>query len=268
MLKAVVDDVGAVPEALREMYKPVGEGELAGKFMLQVEPAAGLELGEVASLRAQYGETAAKAKDLQQALDSYKGIKEKPSELAKKLARLAELEAIDPDSEADKRAALKVQSREEALAKEYDGKLSERDATIEQLRGSVEKFMRTDTARAAAAKYGGDADLLEPFILQRTRVSYDGDGTPKVEVLDQKGGIEYAVRGGKVEPATVEDLVIQMRGDPRFGRLFDASGTTGTGAKPANGGASNAKTIQRGAFEQLPAAQQMEMAKSGVQVVD
>lgn len=267
-IKAMVDTIEDVPEALRDYYKPAeGEG-VDGKFVLSVEASGGYALENVEGLKSSFGRTKAEADEMRRALESYKGIKEKPSELIAKLTRLRELEALDPETEADKKAALKIKASEEKLAAEFGERNKEIEDRLAKSRSQIERLVRSDQIRQAALKHGGDPDLLEPFASMRTRVRDDDNGDPVVEVLDDNGLPEFAVRGGKAEPATVDDLIMKMKADPKFGRLFSSSGVTGTGAKPANGSATGGKTIRRTDFDALDHIRKADMMRSGVRVVD
>lgn len=256
-LDAILDAIDTLPEPVRALYKPIGEGDFKGKFILDVAPASGFALENVTGLKSAYSAQKTEAETLKAALKGYEGIKDKPSEIAAKLKKLQELEAFDPESEADKRAAVKAKGQIDAVVAKHEEERGVLESRASKAQSQVERLLVREAAITAATRQKGDPDLLMPFILSRVRVKSDGDGDgdPVVEVLDEKGAVDFAVKDGKPVPMTIDDLVGKMKTDQKYGRLFE-SGQSGTGAKPSNG-SGGSKTITRQQFEALdPASKQ------------
>jgi hypothetical protein len=203
----------------------------------------------------------------QKSLDAFKGLKSKPSEIATKLKRLEELEAIDPESEADKRAALKAQTMIDAKVQEYEGKLTPLQEELKRRRAQIEKLSLEQAARTAAARHKGDPELLMPFVRQRTRTKENDEGEIVFEVLNDSGAPDFAVHDGKALPATIDDLMLGLKNDAKYGRLFEGSGRSGSESQHSNG-SGKGKTITRKDFEALNPVERHKTVTSGIAIVD
>jgi len=77
-------------------------------------------------------------------------------------------------------------------------------------------------------KHKGSPELLSGVISNRLSASFDDESnTVKYDVLTKDGKPMY--KNG--EPATIEDLVNEMKVDPVYSRAFDGSGHNGSGTK-------------------------------------
>jgi hypothetical protein len=89
------------------------------------------------------------------------------------------------------------------------------------------------------------------------------DGDFKVQVVDASGNPRV---NGKGEFLSIADLVGEMRQSEVFGRAFEPTGTTGSGAatRPASG----ARTMTQAQFMAMRPAERAKAMASGVTVVD
>ena len=116
------------------------------------------------------------------------------------------------------------------------------------------------TAAIAAAK--GVPALLLPHVRSAVRVIEEG-GDFKVQVVDAAGNPRV---NGKGEFLSIADLVGEMRQSDVFGRAFEPTGTTGSGA--ASRPASGSKTMTQAQFNALRPSERAKAMASGVTVTD
>lgn len=232
-IKAIIDTLDDVSEDLRALYRGVTEGELKGRFVLDVEPASGYALEHIDGLKSAYTTVKAELETTKKALDGFKGLSAKDTR--DKLRDYERLKAIDPASEADRLAQIKMQSTLDDLTKTHTTALGELEAKANRYRQSIDTLMVRDNAVSAIAKHKGVAELLLPVITPRVRVTETDTGFA-IQVLDENGNPEIAVRDGKPVPATIEDLVVKLKSHTVFGRAFEASGQTGSGARGSTTG--------------------------------
>lgn len=226
-LKAVVETIDVVPEAIRGFYQ-----EHDGKFILQVEPVDGYALEDVAGLKSTLGKELTLRKKLEKDVLKFKDID--PEKARDALAKLEELSSIDPAKEADKIANTKFEAAKAQLLERHNGELQSRDGKIGKLTKTVESLLIDQAATAALADAKGSVDLLLPHVQRHTRVRENDDGTYVVEVIDKSGNSR--IGNGKGDPMTIKELVQEMRHSESFGRAFEGSGQSGGGTPPGGGG--------------------------------
>lgn len=226
-LKAVVETIDAVPEAMRGLY-----AENDGKFILQVEPVDGFALEDVSGLKSTLGKEMTRRKALEKDVLKFKDID--PDKAREALAKLEELGNIDPTKEADKIANTKFEAAKAQLLERHNGELQTRDGKIGKLTKTVENLLIDQAATAALADAKGSVDLLLPHVQRHTRVRENDDGTFAVEVVDKAGNAR--IGNGKGDPMTIKELVQEMRQSDAFGRAFEGSGQSGGGTPPGGGG--------------------------------
>ena len=132
--------------------------------------------------------------------------------------------------------------------------------TFKGKRGHISINKNAGEAAIAAAK--GSSALLLPHVRASVKVIED-NGDFKVQVVDTAGNPRV---NGKGEFLTIADLVSEMRQSDIFGRAFEATGTTGSGA--ASSGTITSKTIKKAAFDALKPAERAKAMQSGMTVVE
>jgi hypothetical protein len=230
-LKALLDSLDGLSDAEKALYKPVAEGDNAGKFMLDVEPVSGLSLENVTGLKNALSTTKSELETSKEALKGFDGLKFKPSVIKERLSKLERLEKIDPETEAGRLAEEKINARLEEVNRGHSREIEKRDGRERTLMSQVEKLLIDNQAAAAIAKHKGTPELLIPVLRPRLKVE-EVDGVFSVKVLDEKGAQEFAIHDSKAVPATIEDLVLKFKTDPVYGRAFEGSGQSGTGSDP------------------------------------
>lgn len=234
MLKAYVDSLEAVDEAVRGFYKEVTDGDLKGKFILAVEPVEGVSLENVSGLKSALASERTKSEELERKAKNFDGLD--PTDVRKKLEKYENLSKIDPNKEADRLAHEKVEAYKTQAQKDIAKAQEDAKKREDQLLGQVTQLLLTSEAKSALAKHGGDIELLLPHIERKSRVREGQDGKFAVEVLDSNGIARIKDASGAL--MSIEDLVVEMRGTETFGKAFTNGGTSGGGgeARPGSGG--------------------------------
>ncbi|MFC3072357.1 hypothetical protein [Shinella pollutisoli] len=226
-LKAIVDAVDSLPESAREFYV---KDETSGKFRLDVESVDGFALEDVSGLKTALGKERTTREGLERQVVRFKDLD--PDKAREALAKLEELTAIDPAKEADKIANTKFEAAKSQLLEKHSGELSSRDERIKGLTGTIDGLLREQRATTAIAEAKGSVDLLLPHVLNATR-TVEKDGKFEVEVVDRNGNVRIDGKGNNMD---IKGLIAEMKASEVFGRAFEASGQSGSGKLPGNGG--------------------------------
>lgn len=234
-LKAIIDKLEDVDEALRGFYSP-GIDDYDGKFVLDVESSGGLSLEDVSGLKSALGAERSAKESAERKLKDFEGLDPKKARDA--LAKIKEIGDFDPEKEADKIAAERFKTRETQLIEKHETELAEKEQAVVALNKQLEQVLIDAEASKELSKQGGSVDLLLPHIQRSTRLKKDTDGNYVVEVIDVKGNPRIGdSKGGAM---TIGQLVEEMKQSDVFGRAFDANGSSGTG------GAGGSNTTRNG----------------------
>jgi len=225
MLKAIIDTVDGLPDAVKEHYKQGDDG----KYVLTVEAVNGFSLEDVTGLKNALGKERSTRESLEKAAAKFKDLD--PDKAREALAKLAELSEIDPKKEADKLAQVKVDAIKAQLLESHSKDIKARDEALSTYRSQIEKLLVDSAATAALAEAKGSVDLLLPHIRNAARV-VEKDGVFAVEIVSPDGAPKVNAKGDNM---SIKELVAEMRQSDVFGRAFEASGNSGTGKGPSNG---------------------------------
>lgn len=230
-LKAVVEKIEDLPEAIRGEYRPGTADEgTEGKFVLSVEAVGGFSLENVEGLKSALGKERSTREKLERDVVRYKDLD--PEKARAALAKLEEFEKIDPTKEADKIANQKFEAAKAQLLERHTGEIQQREERIGHLTKTVEGLLIDQVATAAIAEAKGSVELLLPHVRAHTRVK-EVDGGFMVEVVDKDGNARIA--DAKGSPMDIKGLVAEMRQSDTFGRAFEGTGNSGTGKMPGSG---------------------------------
>lgn len=226
-LKAILnaDEHGALGDELKGEYK-----EVDGKFILDVVATDGYELSDVSGLKTTMGKEIEKRKALEKQVVKFKDID--PERAREALAKLEELETLDPSKDVDKIANTKFEAAKAQLLKKHTDELSAAEAKSNKYRSKIEKLLVDQVATAELAAAKGSVELLLPHIQRQTRVVEDDDDF-KVEVVDKDGSVR--IGDSKGTPMGIKELIAEMRASETFGLAFEGEGITGGGKKPSGG---------------------------------
>lgn len=224
----------ALAEALRGEYRQPTQAELAANpalkdhMVLDVSPVNGFGLDNVEQLKTVLGTEKARADKAEQTASKYKDI---PADATNRLARLAELEKLDPNAEADKIANQKFEAAKGELLKKFEEDKGKLEGDVDFLFGHLDQAMRVQAATQAIIAEGGNPDVLLPHVLGNTKFDIVDD-KPVVSVIDQSGNPRIGDSSGG--PMTLTQLVAEYKAKDSFAPLFDASGRSGGGTNKGN----------------------------------
>jgi len=177
-----------------------------------------------------------------------------PDDVDAKIAELTE------KAKGSGKGAEDAQAKLDAMAADYDKKLTERDTRITQM------MQRTagSELKAELAKAGFIAEAIDDIASTAMgRLQFNEDGTPKVLTSDGKPMIGNGADHG----ATLADLAKELaEAKPYAVRDLGKGG----GGKPAGsqGGTPERKTATRAAFDGMSQAERSAFSTSGGKVVD
>ncbi|UTC27959.1 structural protein [Stenotrophomonas phage A1432] len=223
-----VETLDKVPEQFRGFY---GEGE--GGFVLQdsFKGTAGAVDGLNKSLKAARRD-ADEAKRNRPDVSAYAQVGQlmglEGDEAMSADALRAGVERIISESKDGK---VNWDKMKQSLENGFNTKLSAKDAEIQGMGKSLQKYLVNSAAVSAIAAHKGVPDLLLPHITSRTKVIRDGEDYV-VRVVDESGDPRGNASGGFM---TVEDLVKELKGHSTFGRAFESESPNGGGKPPGSG---------------------------------
>lgn len=241
MLKALLASsaVAALAEPLKAEYRDPTEAELAANpalkdhMILDVGAEGGYGLDNVDALKKTLGTEKKRADDAEKSLKAFEGV---PADAKAKLAKLEELEKLDPDKEADKIAQAKFDSMKADLVKAHDDEMSPLKERASLLFTELDKSRRQEAATKAIVDAGGNPDVLLPHVLGHTKF-VEKDGQFSVQVIDPASGAPR-VADAHGNGMSLVQLVDEFKGKDAFAPLFSASGKSGGGGQPGTGPAS------------------------------
>jgi hypothetical protein len=236
VLESVIDTLDGVDEAIKPFYKQLENG----KYALQVKEAIALQNGLERERNI--------SKELKAKLKAYDGID------LEKYKELQEREAAKEAEEAKKRGD--YEKLVANLKGEHKKETDSLNAALAALQAErVNSFLDAQvTSAIAGAK--GIPELLMPLIKERVKAE-EKDGKLHLSVFGNDGQPRF--KDGAGTAFTLDDLVSELRSDPKFGRAFEGSGATGGGNLPAGpGGAPSGSRARYDALNAKPNLTQAE----------
>ena len=129
-----------------------------------------------------------------------------------------------------------------ANKKKMNEEIGKKDAVINKLQSDLRATKISDSATRAISKHKGSVELLLPLVEKQCTL-VEEDGKHEVRVIDEDKNIRSNGMDGWVE---IEDLVVEMKNDEKFGRAFDSEKNDPTKGLPANpGGGRKAPSMKR-----------------------
>lgn len=272
-LKAILDSLEGVDEAVAPLYvereiEVAGDGgkrQKAKRYVLDVEPAAGYALGDMSGVKGALAEEREKARQAREALQKFGDLD--PDEARQWKAKLDEYEGLNPEEEADRIAAKKLDAWRSQVNEKHAKELAERDTKAAELEAELARRMVDAEATAAITAERGSVPLLLRIIKDRTRVVRTDDGKRVLQVLDEKGNPAVGDGGADMD---IAGLVRELKADPAFAGAFEGKNATGSGAGEGDNPQPNGtpKKITRKQFHENQ-AQYFDKVRTGeVLVVD
>lgn len=139
----------------------------------------------------------------------------KQAAAAEEARKKAELEAVEKSGDLTK------------LKEHYGNQLADRERELNDLKASITQEKANAKIAAAIREANGVPDLLAPHVASRVRASMV-DGKLELTVL-APNGVDMLTSDGK--PASLKDLIGELRTSPIYQRAFEAPAAGGTGGK-------------------------------------
>lgn len=234
MPAAVIDSLEDVAEGLRGEYMEY-EGDddvLKGKFVLNVTPVAGLALEDVTGLKATLGKFKAENRDLKASVSGWDTLETTPDDVRTGMARLKELDDMDPD-EQDKKAEAKLGGQHaaqiQAMERDTAAKIEPLETKVAKRDKQLDLVLRENQAKSAILAEKGSVKLLQPVLVNEAKVREDDEGDLVVELVDEFGNPRVDAKGN---PVTFDMRVKEMMADPEYQAAFAGRDVKGPGTKP------------------------------------
>ena len=226
----------------KEQHTALGEdstvkdlyAEKDGKFVLDVTPADGFELAQVAKLRTALEKERGNAETANKKLQIFGDLDPKSARDAMK--KVDEIKDFNPDE----KIAEGIKAREKQL---LDAHALERESLQKSNTGLLDQLRKSEivaNATKAIAEQGGSIGLLLPIVESQTRLKHiEGKGyVPEVINADGHGRIS----GSDGQPMTIDQLVTEFKSNDVYAQAFNGTGHSGTGASDTGGDSSSAGT--------------------------
>lgn len=241
--EAPLDSLDKVPNDFRSLYKQGQDGKYVVDDGLKGVATAVTSLNK--SLQAAR-EDAKRAGSKSVDLTPLAEFGASPAEIKEAFdKRVAELVAKGGDAA---KAVEKVRSEMSESHKKVMEAQATRNQTLEQ---QLHTRIVDGDAVTAIAEEKGISELLLPFIRQQVRVVEENGGFTAY-VVDAKGERRYSGVSG--QPMTIKDLVAEMKGNAKYGRLFESPNQQGGGGmSPGQGKPRPQQGVPKTAQEKISA---------------
>lgn len=232
------------PEKQAEYKKMSGEYYREGMYYLDVIPSGGFALEPVDGLKSALQKERSRAETAERGLKTFDGID--PEKARKAEDRIKTLQAATSGEKFE----AEVQARMTSINEKHRLDLEGSDQEKAVLMGQLQEEIVNARAVAALNKLKGNADLLLPHILARTKVvKVDlGDGKSRFEprVIDPSNpGQDLITKTpGSTAPMALEELVSTMKENEVFAAGFEDVNASGFGSgNEGKGGGGGAKKV-------------------------
>ena len=229
-----VDSLQGVPEDFRGLYAESADGG----FDLRseddgVKSAISAITRMTGALHAARNEAKTAKSNATVDLSPLSDYGQDPQEMATNIAsKIDELQTQLAASKG-KKSADEVQQTIERMKNDLMGthqtEIQKRDEQLESLRKHLFKTLVSDAATREIASAGGDPEMLMPFVAP-SLAPFENDGEYSVRVVDDHGEIRY--NGATGETMTIADRVAELKGNAKFGKLFESDAPSGGGMLP------------------------------------
>lgn len=228
-IAALVDNLDNVDEALRPMYKEVGD-----HFILDVEGMVSID--EIKT----HPETQGLVSALDKEREARKDFERKNRELERRqgsftdddVKELTELRDVKKTAEEERRRqAGEFDSWRDEIGSEHKTVLASKDEIIKGLQSSIRSDRVGRQISEACAEHGAPATLMQSYIKEHVRSEFDDEGTLSVSVVDGEG---MRMVDGDGQPLGVGGFVKKLADSKEFGQYFTSKQKSGSGTKPTD----------------------------------
>lgn len=219
-LKAVVNSTSDIPPAIREFYKIQDDGT----YRLDVDAAEGFSLEDVSGLKTVLSETREKLRKTRERVEAYGDLE--PGAAREALSKIKDMADWTPEDQ----VKAQIAAREGQLVERHNGELKTRDTTIAKLMKTLERNLIAISASAAIQKHKGVPELLLPVVERSVRMIENGSGEFVAQVVSADGTPLISSKSGSTDAMSIDEFVEGLKSTPEYGRAFDGSGASGSGA--------------------------------------
>jgi len=221
-----VDTLDGVPENFRVFYIEGGEG---GYKLNSEDPATSAAVASITGLAKSLGAARADAKKNKVDLSALSEYGSDPTAIAESVQ--ARMEELNAQIKAGGKAKIDVDKIKAELAAAHAAENEKRDARETALQNQLYGMLVTSEATKAITDNKGIPELLMPFVKDQVQV-VEQDGKLNAYVVDEEGSQRYSGTTGS--PMTINELVVEMKGQKQFGRVFESEAPSGPGTPPNN----------------------------------
>ena len=229
MLPSLIEKLEDVDDSARQHYSQIAAESDGnnGMFFLEATPVKGFSLENVEGLKSTVGATRTEVTEAKNAL------KPLQTQLKKAQSELSNLQAIDPEAEADKLAETKAAAKVAALQDEHLKVVEPLQSRISGLEGSIEQLVIVNGATAAITAAKGSLPLLLPFVQSHTRIRWE-ENKPVAEIFDDQNNPR--IPDAKGTAMDFSGLVADLKERPEFAGAFEGTRASGRGTPPTGPG--------------------------------
>lgn len=175
------------------------------------------------------------AKQHRELAAAYKELGYEPDEIKEFIARAQEKSEQGDNSGQDDTASKEQFERQlskqrKELERKHQTELQKAREELAQLNQTLENTVLLQQAESVILQHDGVPDLIMDRVRKHAKVVKEGDRFT-TRVVDENGETEFNDRG---EYATLEDFIVGLKNDEKFGRAFGAPKKSGAGIRNQN----------------------------------
>lgn len=170
-------------------------------------------------------------KALRNKRDELLGEKDKWKQKWEKYEALGDVDTLQKALEAVKNKSDKTDTKDNAdpdLIESLKKQIGERDSALELFKTNYVKAQVDSKVESAIAEAKGNPRLLKHLVSERIKTSLGDDGQVQIEVYTKDGKKMFR---NDSSPASISDLIAEMRNDEDLGIAFQGSGANGSGTR-------------------------------------
>jgi hypothetical protein len=235
-LKAVISQAdydGLSDDLKKEYLKKSGEHFREGMFYLDVARVEGFGLEPIDGLKTALARERQNAEEAGYKLKAFDGLN--ATEARDALKKLGEYESANPKEKLEAIVEDRVKQWQDKNASD----LAVKDSEIKVLMDALEEETIVSKAISALNKLNGNADLLLPHVLARTRVvRTEADGKVRFapRVIEPNSGQDLlSKKSGSTDFMDIEELVATMKENKTFAAGFTDVNASGFGSERGDG---------------------------------
>ena len=213
-----VDKIDLVPEQFRGIYE-----EKDGKFSVgeSFQGVTTAVIGLNKSLKAARAEAKGKTAIDLSVLSDYGAT---PEEIKESVA--GKITELQNEIAKGGSAKLNLDKVRQEMTAAHAQEMHKKEIRNDALQNQVYELLVVNNATAAIVEAKGDPDLLMPFIKSEVKI-VEEDGKFNAYVVDAQGDRRYS--GVTGQPMSMKDLVLEKKGNEKYGRLFESESPAGGG---------------------------------------